>query len=393
MTRRRGRRAAGRVFAAAGVLVLALALAEGAARLWLRHAASEGQFWEYASLDQLQDTLPGQQMITLCVPWYVYPTPGFRRGANRHNSAGYRGEEIVLPKPAGEFRIVCLGGSTTYDEAIEDYRNAYPALLEKELRARGLSVTVVNAGFPGWSSRETLLNIALRVRYIEPDLLVLYDGFNDLVHRAVWPPSKYQTDYVVPGAPFPDYLLPSLTNDLTLLRILRIRLGMTFPPHTMFAGPSHDHWGMLLADYFEQHRTGAYPRGLFETVSLAEIFRSAPPVPFANNLDACVSLALDQGIGVMLATVVLNDRNIRDLLGSDTEPFTHALAEMNAVVLEQGRKRGVPVYDFASEMPEGDYWADFMHSNEAGAAVKARMFADFIVRNGLAAPRKTTPAS
>lgn len=388
-------KAARRVCAVAGVLALALALAEGSARLWLHHAASEEQFWDYASLDQLQKALPGQQMVTLCVPWGMYPTPGFRRGANLHNSAGYRGEEIALPKPAGEFRIVCLGGSTTYDEEIEDYRKAYPYLLGEELRARGLPVTVVNAGFPGWSSRETLLNIALRVRNLEPDLLVFYDGLNDLVHRAHWPSWKYRSDYVVPGAPLPDYLLPSLTNDLTLPRIIGVRLGMVFPARTMFSGPSHDHWGMLLADYFEQHSTGTYPRGLFETVSLEEVFRGAPPTPFANNLDACVSMALGQGTGVMLATVALDNRWLRDLLGPDVGQFAGALAEMNAVILEQGRKRGVPVYDFASEMPEGDYWADFMHSNEAGAALKAGMFADFIVRNGLAGapPAGGSPAS
>lgn len=59
-----------------------------------------------------------------------------------------------MPKPKGEYRIVCLGGSTTYTGWVDDYRLTYPALLQTELIDRGYAVTVVNAGNEAWTSYE-----------------------------------------------------------------------------------------------------------------------------------------------------------------------------------------------------------------------------------------------
>ena len=128
------------------LLVTFLALEVGM-RIWLNNFAGKRRFLKYASVRQLQ-----KEYYDAKSRWSAhrylghYPTPGFKKGENRHNSLGFRSDEIVQPKPAGEFRVVCLGGSTTYSTGVKNYKMSYPNLLEKELHRRGFqNVNVINA--------------------------------------------------------------------------------------------------------------------------------------------------------------------------------------------------------------------------------------------------------
>ena len=150
------------ILANAFLVLLACALIcvgmEIAARVWLRSLASEQDFSRFASLRQLRARGLDSRFI---VHRYLghYPTPNYVSGENRHNSLGYRGDEIDMPKPEGEFRIVCLGGSTTYTFAVADFRDSYPDRLQRYLRDEGFpNVRVVNAGAGSWSSWESLVN-------------------------------------------------------------------------------------------------------------------------------------------------------------------------------------------------------------------------------------------
>ena len=59
------------------------------------------------------------------------------------NSAGYRGPEFEIPKPAGIFRIVALGGSSTFSYLTDD-TEIWTQRLEDKLRARfGDSIEVI----------------------------------------------------------------------------------------------------------------------------------------------------------------------------------------------------------------------------------------------------------
>ena len=61
-----------------------------------------------------------------------------------------------------------------------------------------------------------------------------------------------------------------------------------------------------------------------------------------------------------------------------------AARENNDVVKEVAVSHDIPLFDFAGTMPQdATYWADGRHVNEAGALVKARLFAEYIVDQGL----------
>ena len=154
--------------------LVTFAILEATANIWLLHFADEKYFIRYASLQQLQDSdISNHPRYSPHRYIGYYPTPNYVKGKDRHNALGYRGDEIDMPKPAGQFRIACLGGSTTYTSDVKDYRDAYPYLLEKYIKSKGYEdVAVVNAGAGSWSSWESLVNFQFRVLDLDPDLIV-----------------------------------------------------------------------------------------------------------------------------------------------------------------------------------------------------------------------------
>ena len=72
-----------------------------------------------------------------------------RQGMKQSSRMGFRGQDVAEPKPEGEIRIFCLGGSTTYGHGLSA-EAAYPAQMGAILQEKykGRDVEVVNAGVP-----------------------------------------------------------------------------------------------------------------------------------------------------------------------------------------------------------------------------------------------------
>lgn len=79
---------------------------------------------------------------------YYIPKDGFFRGPGGQF-------DIPLQKQRGEVRILCLGDSTTYGDAV-NFNESWPAVLNRLLNDRypHTTITVLNAGIPGASSRQ-----------------------------------------------------------------------------------------------------------------------------------------------------------------------------------------------------------------------------------------------
>jgi len=98
------------------------------------------------------------------------------------NAFGFRGKQITLEKPENCLRIICLGGSTTFSAS--DDENTWSAKLEKLLQGYFLDkkIEVLNFGISGASSPFSLVMLALKGIHFKPDLVIVYDGFNDIWH-------------------------------------------------------------------------------------------------------------------------------------------------------------------------------------------------------------------
>jgi len=108
-----------------------------------------------------------------------------RKRSYRVNSLGFRGEEISRAKPEGTYRIVCVGGSTTWGWDSYSDDKTWPAILQRTLEASGKlpgdaqRVEVINAGVPGYTLMESFVNLKMRVLPLEPDLVIVYHAAND----------------------------------------------------------------------------------------------------------------------------------------------------------------------------------------------------------------------
>lgn len=110
---------------------------------------------------------------------------GFHDGADyATNELGWRDDPIALPKPAGTFRILCLGSSTT-EEGITNSQT-YPNLLEFLLNRDfpGHRIEVINCGVPGTSSAAHVLRYSEYLD-LQPDLVLIYEGINDVLRNSL----------------------------------------------------------------------------------------------------------------------------------------------------------------------------------------------------------------
>jgi lysophospholipase L1-like esterase len=91
-------------------------------------------------------------------------------------------------KRKGVYRILCLGGSTTYGVGA-DRSNAYPAQLGDILRRMygkcGLEFEVFNLGVMGYHSWHSRIRYAVELEALNPDLIILMDAVNDLVSSTI----------------------------------------------------------------------------------------------------------------------------------------------------------------------------------------------------------------
>jgi lysophospholipase L1-like esterase len=94
------------------------------------------------------------------------------------NNYGYRTKDIKVPKPRGKYRILCVGGSTTFEGRTNEF--TYPSLLGKKLNKyfQSENIEIYNCGISGLNS-EGERNKMDDFLALEPDLIIEYNLVND----------------------------------------------------------------------------------------------------------------------------------------------------------------------------------------------------------------------
>ena len=95
------------------------------------------------------------------------------------NSHGFRGNEFTIDKPQNTFRIFMVGGSTIYGAGATSDDKTIPGYLQKKFDEINLKVEVINAGISGAESNREMYLIKNFLHKYKPDLIVVYDGWND----------------------------------------------------------------------------------------------------------------------------------------------------------------------------------------------------------------------
>lgn len=104
-------------------------------------------------------------------------------GYNYTFNGKYPGIMVYGKENENDYRIAVLGGSTT-DGAMYPFRS-WPSLLYDALAEYG--VTIYNGGVCGYTSCQELLKLLRDMLALEPDMIIVYDGFNDYYANAQYP--------------------------------------------------------------------------------------------------------------------------------------------------------------------------------------------------------------
>ncbi len=347
-------------------IFLTLFLLEIGARLWLNFLATPEQYDRYVLFTSID---PKDFAFTPHPYLSYYPTPNYQKGLTSHNSLGYRNDEFPLEKPSGVYRIIALGGSSTYDVSIKDNAHTFTAQLERLLKEDYgyQNVQVINAGVPGYNSWEILVNLEFRVLDLDPDLVIIYENTND-VHARMVEPSAYRGDdlgrrqaWQVPPV--------ALWEHSALLRIVSRMMNMSrqVSIDDFVSSPTYVSWP------YESRLTE-------DNLDPAEILKENPPIYFRRNLENMSAIAKEHDVTILLTTWAYSPY-LKDYAAQDY--YQHGFKENNDVVKEVAADQHIPLFDFAAVMPQdAKYWADGRHVNESGALVKARLFAEYIHDQG-----------
>jgi lysophospholipase L1-like esterase len=291
-------------------------------------------------------------------------------GRARHSSAGFRGREIEPAKPAGRFRVVCMGESTTYCTGIWDDAATYPARLESHLKALrpDLDLEVINAGIGGYTSAENVLRCLFHVAPLSPDLIVFYYTHNDVHPRRMPQLSRDYREYSR------SWYEPPFGGGLR---------GLIARRRALATGDI----GNLVRRYDEYAGRRA-----------ATNVRQNPPVAFRGNMTALTLIAKTAGARVLFVNPPYRDLAANDLAANDLardpsglNPAWRAVWEHRRVLAEIAAAHGAELYDLASEMPypadpkafPNENYLDPVHVNERGADIMGRLIAQAILKRSL----------
>lgn len=282
------------------------------------------------------------------------PTPLFESNNQVQNNAdGYRGPAIPLERSPGTFRILFMGGSTTYGEGVENPGDSYPAQLGRLLAGApelaGKNIEVINAGLRWGTSAEILTHYLLKFRYYKPDLVVLNPGGND---PQAYIARSYQPDYSSFRMP-PPAIKPLQPQARWLL-------------HSRFFS------AMIVLLFFPDLATGALFVHNGENTP-AEWFHSREPgvlqldeLAFYNNITTVVREIKAGGAEAFLLSYQGNPYD------AGTQLEWRAYFDYEEQVLQTiGKEQGVPFSPFPLAVMSNDVWVDASHINAEGEKHKA----------------------
>jgi lysophospholipase L1-like esterase len=345
--------------------LVTLLMLEGGFRLWLFAAGTEQQKALYLyDIDRIE----AMSTIYMGLPYFNY---GMNPQHEDVNTMGYRGDLVPLEKPEDTYRIVTLGGSTTFGWHV-DTADTWPQQLETVLRfdLGYENVEVVNLASLAYNSHGSVTNLFIRGVNFDPDLVIVYHGINDAFYRMANAPDCF-------NGPNP---LFGMGGDVGIWQYSRTDL----PPSTLYRWVAlNQGWMTNPTGLIDRLRPTDLcdPAGLLSydqqvRVNTAELFE--------NNMRSLVGIATAHDSDILLSSFTWNtDDDISEFGKSSpeiTEPAAFAIAEQNAALERIASETNAFFYDFAADMPPGDlYWdEDGFHQTAEGNRKQAELFAAYL---------------
>lgn len=344
------------------IMLMTLLVLEVVFRIYI---ASNGSREEQIMYLWSREEIDAQDQLVKPVPYLNYvanPTHP------EHNQMGYRGADIDLPKPDGLFRIVTLGGSTTYSTGTSP-EESYPAFLQQILREEYgyTQVEVINGGMSGYSSWENFINFAFRVLELDPDMIIVYVAVNDVVARESASNDCYRGENEMRGLNIGRGLWVELDQPLSpsaLHRFIGIRLG----------------WIPNPLDVQSAFRTvNVLCQGDPEGSTLADRVEANIPIYFERNLRNLLLVAQGNDVIPIVSTWAYYVDAERP------EHWINAINQHNDITQQLADELDVALYNLVENLPvDAEFWEiDGIHLVAKGTHEQASQYAQFLDESGL----------
>lgn len=293
---------------------------------------------------------------------YVYTNAdGFRVPA-----PGYR---LPKAKPEGQLRIAFLGGSLV--QLASTFDSALPGALRKLLRQRypGRDIEVINAGIQSCISRQSIAQLLFTVVDYHPDVVILYDGGNDLGMPLVYEsrpnfPYNFQSmqdAWDIYRAEREQPVWRMLLERSNIYRLIRGRLDpgerkMTPESDAPFAGTNALPAGRILADpeYIREH-VAAYLSNWHKLIELSAAYHYQT----ICVLSPVGSFESEEEVGVLRQTFHLDRSSAFEWLRAAKEMYGEAVRQIGAM---RGQFPQAILLDLSAFLkPPGKYFCDADH--------------------------------
>lgn len=216
---------------------------------WFRYVFHEGAAIDFA---------PGESVNFSEHQYLNYAlNPHMPYGDAKQFNAAYRIRrgEPIRSRGVVRWRALVLGGSTTFGERIRREQDTWVYQLEQRVRSRcGETCEVINGGVGGYTVLENSLHYLVLLSDLQPDLVLLYEGINDVDARLFGVLTPDYSNYRIPWrsegsvlprpnpvlAPLSPYRYYFLTRHIVHVRRTGIG-GVVSPPR-----PSPSEWSAAL---------------------------------------------------------------------------------------------------------------------------------------------------
>lgn len=342
----------------------------------------------------MKKALPKEDFCFMPHPVLNYiPTP-FKEeyGFRQHNYMGFRGAPISLQKSEDSYRILFLGGSTTYGSGVRNPDSTFPAVTGRILNAwldstsdnqKYKIVEVINGGIEGGTSAEELTHYLFKYRYFKPKLIVLHSGINDALKSADNLYQAYYGNVFLNGDvnifPLPtkvrfivkSYFLSFIVINLVYFDVLNN--PNSYRKICMWYYPEASDTAKTLW----QKGLGAYTTDLEKDTS---IYRDIPHPAFEKNISTLVRNAIaDSSQNVLFPNALNPDWEYQYPFSKHFGKIYTRIAENNKrILMDISSNYNVALLPFEYSSVSPQDWLDNCHLNENGERQKVAILANFI---------------
>lgn len=284
------------------------------------------------------------------------------------NAHGFRFGGKLRSK--NSYRIMCIGGSTTWGDGAPDSIDTYPAQLEIYLQSKGFDVNVINAGVPYHTSLDALMRFITKGIYFKPDMLLINTGLND--NGPLQSPYNYKPDYSHwREVGFnEDRIFKNLWHDfpfsfprLIFIYAFDFKLDNTMSHQT----------SSVAVEYLAKSKINRK-----KTVGLKNYFLSIIAIAKANNIiPVAIKANNDQSRAKSYVMKNINDENRNYAIERESK----STLLNNSIMDSISKVNNVKIIPFDKFQASSDeYWIDHCHLNKNGIREKAKFIGDFLIK-------------